>query len=81
MDLLTSTIYYYRVDRSRIAFVKFILEACDGIATMSTVDPQKGIVLFRVAPGCEPDFNHVLSDLKKEILFEEWDPAALEQTG
>ena len=61
---------YYRVDRREIAFIKFILEAYDGIAVLETLDPMAGIVVFHIAPGCERDIDALLEDLKREILIE-----------
>jgi hypothetical protein len=59
-----------RVDRREIGFLKFILEAYDGIATITTLDAQRGIVLLRIAPGCESDVEAVLQDLKKDIMID-----------
>ena len=67
---------YFRVDRREISFIKFIFEACDGIATLSTVDSAMGIVRFAVSPGCEDEFHQVLSDLKKQIRIEPWENSA-----
>lgn len=61
---------YYRVDRREIAFIKFIVEAYDGIAVLETLDPMAGIVVFHIAPGCERDIDAILADLKREILIE-----------
>jgi hypothetical protein len=61
---------YYRVDRREIAFIKFIVEAYDGIAVLETLDPIAGIVVFHIAPGCKRDIDALLEDLKKEILIE-----------
>ena len=60
---------HYRVDRSKIAFLKFIFEAYDGIATIETIEPQEGIILFYIAPGCEQQFQDLLQDLAKQILI------------
>ena len=62
---------YYRVDRREIAFLKFIFEAYDGLAVSSTIDPEAGIVMFRIAPGCEADVEMILQDLKKNIMIEQ----------
>jgi hypothetical protein len=67
---LETTKRYYRVDRRQIAFLRFIFEAYDGIAVVETLDARKGIVLLHVAPGCVPEVDEVLQDLKKEILIE-----------
>ena len=61
---------YYRVDRREIAFIKFILEAYDGLAVLETLDSMAGMVVFHIAPGCEDELDAVLQDLKKEILIE-----------
>ena len=62
---------YLRVDRKEIAFLKFIFEAYDGIVTITTVDPDQGVVLLCIAPGCENDVEMILQDLKKDILIEQ----------
>ena len=61
---------YYRVDRSEIAYLRFIFEAYDGIAVVKTVDAQKGIIVLHIAPGCDDDVEYVLQDLKKDIMLE-----------
>jgi len=64
---------YLRVDRREIGFLKFIFEAYDGIVTITTVDPDQGVVLFCIAPGCENDVEMILQDLKKDIMIEKID--------
>lgn len=65
---------YYRVDRKNISFLKFIFEAYDGIAVITTVDRPKGIVMFRIPPGCENDVDTVLQDLGEKMMIEEYVP-------
>jgi hypothetical protein len=67
---LRTTTKYFRIDRREIAFLKFIIEAYDGIAMVSTVDPLVGIVKLGIAPGCEADVEMVLQDLKKDVMIE-----------
>jgi len=62
---------YYRIGRSEISFLKFVVEAYDGTAMVRTVDPEAGIVALHIAPGCEALVDMILNDLKKEILMEE----------
>ena len=64
---------YYRVEKKNISFLKFIFEAYDGIAIITTVDRPKGIVMFRIPPGCENDVDVVLQDLGKKMMIEECD--------
>jgi hypothetical protein len=62
---------YLRVDRREIHFLKFIFEGYDGMATVTTIDPDLGIVLLSISPGCEGDVEMVLLDLQKDILIEQ----------
>lgn len=59
----------YRIDRRQIYFLRFILEGYDGMALVRTLDPEKGIVVVYIAPGCEDDINMVLEDLGNEIML------------
>ena len=58
------------MDRREIAFLKFIIEAYDGIATLKTEDASQGIITFHIAPGCQKQFKDILQDLKKDIMIE-----------
>jgi hypothetical protein len=64
---------YFRVDRREIAFLKFIFEAYDGIATLTTVDSDQGVIKLFIAPGCENDVEVILRDLKTDIMIEQID--------
>ena len=70
MTALKTTPLYLRIDRREIAYLKFIFEAYDGIATITTIDPQAGHIVLRIAPGCTHEVHTVLDALKKEILIE-----------
>lgn len=61
---------YYRVDRRQISFLKFIFEAYDGIALMTTIDAASGIIVLYIAPGCESDTEAVLQDMKNHFIIE-----------
>ncbi|KPJ78395.1 MAG: hypothetical protein AMJ54_04060 [Deltaproteobacteria bacterium SG8_13] len=61
---------YYRIDRRQIAFLKFILEAYDGIATLSTIDSRRGVIALDIPPGCESDVDMVLEDLGRKMRIE-----------
>jgi len=60
----------FRVDTSQISFLKFILEAYEGMAQLTTLDPGLGLVEIYVAPGCMKDFESIIMDLKKQMLIE-----------
>jgi hypothetical protein len=59
--------WHYRIDRRRIAYLRFLLEGYDGIAVLETLDPAAGRVALHVAPGCEPDVRALLDALKGEF--------------
>ena len=61
---------YYRVDRRDIAFLRFVFEAYEGLAMIETLDPELGVIVFYIAPGCEPDVDMILGDLKSDIMME-----------
>jgi len=57
----------YRLDRCQIGFVKFILEAYDNVAVMSTLDPRQALVQVLIAPGCETMVDEIMTDLGSEL--------------
>ena len=57
---------YYRIDPNKIYFVKFIFEAYDGIANLTTIDPKLGIINFNISNKCENYVHKVLQDLENE---------------
>ena len=60
---------WYQVDRREISFMKFILEAYDNVAVVSTVDPQLGRVKVRIAPGCEALVDGIVTGLAETIAI------------
>jgi len=60
----------FRVDTSQISFLKFILEAYEGMAQLTTLDPGLGLVEIYVVPGCMKEFENIIMDLKKQMLIE-----------
>ena len=70
MKVLKTTEQRYRVDRREIAFLKFILEAYDGIGILKTKDPARGVISIHIAPGCQKQVTEILQYLKKDILIE-----------
>ena len=61
---------YFRIDKRNIGFFRFILEAYEGIATLTTVDPNAGRILLRVPPGCEREVDTLLAELAGDIYLE-----------
>lgn len=69
---LQATPCYYRVDRRDISLLRFILEAYEGVATLTTLIPEEGIVKIQVAPGQEALVMELLEALcaSRDILIE-----------
>ena len=61
---------YFRVDRRKIAYMKFTIEAYDGVGLLSTVDSGSGLVVLHIPPGREAEVDAIISDLKNDILIE-----------
>jgi hypothetical protein len=61
----------YRVDKTKIGFIKFIFEAHDGIAVATTLDPKTGHIRLAIAPQRTESAFRIIEDLKKDFLFNE----------
>ena len=61
---------YFRVDRRKIALIKFTLEAYEGVGLLTTVDSESGLVVISIPPGREMEVDTIISDLKDNILIE-----------
>jgi hypothetical protein len=70
MTPLETTTRVFRIDRREIAFLRFILEAYDGIAVLTTLEREAGTVRLTIAPGCEGEVAAVLNDLSPKIRME-----------
>jgi len=64
---------YYRIDRRQISMLRFIFEAYEGVAIVTTIDSAKGIVVLRIAPGCEDIAHAVMDDFSRQFLVEPYD--------
>lgn len=62
--------HYYRVDRRQISFIRFVIEAYEGVAVVTTLDRSLGLIGVAVAPGCEAIVGSIISDLSRSILIE-----------
>jgi hypothetical protein len=65
--------HYYRVDRRRINFIRFIFEAYEGLAVVSTIEATAGLIALSVAPGCSATADGIMQDLGRHIMIEQLD--------
>ena len=59
---------FLRISPSRIWYLKFILEGYDGLATLSTIDQEKGIVLLRFPESSQKILVALLERLAPALL-------------
>jgi hypothetical protein len=48
---------------SRIHLLRFLVEAYEGMAVVSTLDARSGLVALSIAPGCEEDVELLVRSL------------------
>jgi len=58
----------FRVDRRDINYLRTTIESYDGMAVVSTLDPDKAYLEIRIAPGCEQLITELLDSLREEGL-------------
>jgi hypothetical protein len=58
------------MDRRQIHFLRFLLEAYEGVAVLSTVDNATGLVSLLIAPGRETEATELVSALKDRMMLE-----------
>jgi hypothetical protein len=54
------TIRHAIIRPREVYYLRFILEAYEGIAVLSTINAQLGLIQLRIAPGCERDVERIL---------------------
>lgn len=60
-------IEHYLIKPSLIHYLRFVLEAYEGIATMTTRDSSLGWIQLNIAPGCEMFVEQVLTCEKERL--------------
>jgi hypothetical protein len=61
---------YFKVAHRDMVFLKFILEAYEGMNVMSTVDNKVGIIRIAIMSGFLADMEGVLADLGRQVIME-----------
>jgi hypothetical protein len=62
---------YFKLKRKDIAFVQFIIEGYEGLATVTTIDPHTAIIQISIIPDFISDMSAVIKDLKNKYKMEE----------
>ena len=66
---------YFKVRHRDMVYLKFILEAYEGMNVMSTVDNVAGIIRIAIMKGFEADMYGLLAELGQQVAMESvvWD--------
>ncbi|MBC8017119.1 MAG: DUF4911 domain-containing protein [Verrucomicrobia bacterium] len=66
---------YFKVRHRDMVYLKFILEAYEGMNVMSTVDNVAGIIRIAIMEGFEADMDGLLAELGRQVSMEAvvWD--------
>ena len=62
---------YFKVGRRDLVHLKFILEAYEGMSTLSTVQPQGVIVRLSIPSGFEADVQSIIDTVGADIAIHE----------
>jgi hypothetical protein len=65
---------YFRLDRRDLVYLKFILEAYEGLTTLSTVEKDVTLVRITTFPWCAADVDALIEALRNEIPMSETAP-------
>jgi len=59
---------YLLINPSRIHYLKFLLEGYDGMAILSTIDVQSGLVVIRYPLNSQTVLFELLGDLAVDLI-------------
>lgn len=65
---------YFQLDRRDLAYMTFILEAYEGLATLSTVEKKATLVSITALPWAAADLDRLITALQGEITLTEKAP-------
>jgi hypothetical protein len=63
---METTKHFIEVDRREINYIRSTVEAYDGMAVVSTIDPHRALIEIRISPGCEDIVFELLDSLSRE---------------
>jgi hypothetical protein len=66
----TLSVFNIRIKPSAVFFVKYIIEACDNLYQITTLDIETGLVEIKAAHGTENDLLDMLNATRKKTGFD-----------
>ncbi|MEN6623512.1 MAG: DUF4911 domain-containing protein [Smithella sp.] len=70
---------WFKIDRSRIALVQFIIEGYEGMATVTTINPYAAIIQVSIMPDFYYEISNLMENLKNKYKFEEIEYDSIKQ--
>ena len=61
------------MDRRHISFIKFIFEAYEGVALVTTLEASQGIIMISASPQCGELADSIMGDLGRQFRIESFD--------
>jgi hypothetical protein len=71
MPIPAEIVRYFKVGSRDLVYLKFILEAYEGMSTLSTVEPKEGIVRLSIPCGFTEDMQSIINTVGSGITIEE----------
>lgn len=65
---------WYKLKRSDITLVQYIIEGYEGMATVSTIDPKAAVIQVLIMPDFLEDALELLKDLQRRFELDEIPP-------
>ena len=72
--MLETCTRYFQINRRDLVYLKFILEAYEGMSTLSTADRERSIVRLNMPVGFRDDVAALINALSTEIEIREVEP-------
>lgn len=70
-DTPDDIVRYFQVNRHDLVYLKFILEAYEGMSTMTTVKRDGAIVRLTIPSGFAEDMQELLAEIASDIPLHE----------
>ncbi len=71
MTMEHDIVRYFRIERHDLVYLKFILEAYEGMSTLSTVEKQGAIVKLTIPAGFADDMEKLIEAVSADITLTE----------
>ncbi len=67
---MSDHVYYAKVKKKDIAYIRFIFEGYDNIGNVRTLDSVRGYIELVISQDFDEDFHAIIKSLKETVFFE-----------